>query len=346
LLAAFGLNLFFGTLFLLAESGAQPTITFADSVWWSMVTMTTVGYGDMFPKTPVGRFLVGYPCLIIGIGLIGYMLGAVAQAVLQSFERFQKGRAKMNLTNHLVICQCPSVSRILELVEQFRAAEAGTYREAVVISDALTELPVEFRERQIHFVKGLPMSEDALARACVTHAAGVIVLAADKSNPAADAESFTTGQLVKLMGDDAKQKVPLIIELADRKNLRMMERIGADGIVPADGVTDRLLVQEMVNPGLRSIFENLVTYKQGSEFYIVPHRFTGRPLREIQIAALEHSAKLQVIGLWKDGTSVLAPDNTVPLMENDRLILLADCRGDYDIFETELIHNQPTPTNA
>ncbi len=340
------LNLVFGTLFLLAESKTQSGLGFWDAVWWSMVTMTTVGYGDYFPKTFVGRFFVAYPCLILGIGLIGYSLGVIAESMLEAFNQRHKGKAIMRFEDHLVICQCPSISRALQLVAQFRAAHADPHRQAVVVTSRLEELPVEFRENSIHFVKGLPTSEETLTRAGVAKAAGVIVLAHDPSDESSDAESFTAGTLVKLIEEDGTRPISLVIELADRKNLRMMERVGASGIVPVEGITDLLLMQEMMNPGLTNLFENIVSYKKGSEFYIVPQRFSGRHLREIQIAAIELPGNLQVVGVIRDGATLMTSDKSITLHNHDKLILLAEKRADYDVFETLLLNRSPLPHTA
>ncbi|MES2475714.1 MAG: ion channel [Verrucomicrobiota bacterium] len=340
------LNLIFGAAFLLAESGKQPDLSFWDSVWWSMVTMTTVGYGDYFPKTFQGRFFVAYPCLLLGIGLIGYSLGVIVEAMMERFSKRQKGTATMHFENHLVICQCPSTSRVIQLVEQFRLAHADPNRPAVVVTNDLTELPVEFREKAIHFVKGLPTSEEVLVRAGVADAAGVIILARDRSDEGCDAESFTAGTLVRLIEEGGTRSISVVIELAHRRNLRMMERAGADGIVPAEGITDMLLTQEMGSPGLRHVFENLATHDTGCEFYIVPHRFAGRPLREIQMAALDHPSNLQIVGAIRNGVALMPPEKSLRLAPEDQLILLAGKRTDYDAFEATHLNSNPLPQTA
>lgn len=340
------LNLVFGAAFYLAESKQQPGLGFWDSVWWSMVTMTTVGYGDFYPKTFVGRFFVAYPCLVIGIGLIGYSLGVIAESMLEGFNQRHKGKATMRFEDHLVICQCPSISRVLQLVAQFRAAHGDPQRPAVVVTSRLEDLPVEFREDSIQFVKGLPTSEDALHRAGVAKAAGVIVLAHDPNDEGSDAESFTAGTLVKLIEEDTGRPISLVIELADRKNLRMMERVGANGIVPVEGITDMLLMQEMFNPGLRNLFEHLVTYKNGCEFYIVPHRLAGRRLCEVQIAAIEHPTSLQILGAIRNGVTIMTSEKSFSLEKTDKLVLLAEKRTDWDAFESAHLNPNLQPHTA
>ena len=48
-----------------------------DGIWWAVATATTVGYGDISPKTPGGR-VVGMLLMLLGIGLVGVFTGLVA----------------------------------------------------------------------------------------------------------------------------------------------------------------------------------------------------------------------------------------------------------------------------
>jgi voltage-gated potassium channel len=55
---------------------------FGDAVWWSITTITTVGYGDFYPVTPEGR-LVAVMLMIGGISLIGMITAMVATWIVQ-----------------------------------------------------------------------------------------------------------------------------------------------------------------------------------------------------------------------------------------------------------------------
>ena len=56
--------------------------TFADALWWAMTTVTTVGYGDLWPVTPVGR-LVAALLMIGGISLVGLVTATLASWIVQ-----------------------------------------------------------------------------------------------------------------------------------------------------------------------------------------------------------------------------------------------------------------------
>lgn len=74
------LLLFVGSLAVLdAERGAPGSTihTFGEALWWSIVTITTVGYGDLTPVTATGRF-VGAGMMIAGIALLGVVTASVA----------------------------------------------------------------------------------------------------------------------------------------------------------------------------------------------------------------------------------------------------------------------------
>lgn len=69
-------------LFHAFEYGVNENVnTFFDSIWWAMVTITTVGYGDISPVTTGGR-IVSMVLMMIGIGFLGLTTGMVARALV------------------------------------------------------------------------------------------------------------------------------------------------------------------------------------------------------------------------------------------------------------------------
>lgn len=71
------------------QAGDSNIKTASDALWWATVTMTTVGYGDKYPVTTLGRIIAGV-LMIGGVGLFGTLSGSVASWILNPVEQRQE----------------------------------------------------------------------------------------------------------------------------------------------------------------------------------------------------------------------------------------------------------------
>jgi len=78
----------FGSVAMVAVEEGAPNaniITGDDALWWSIVTIATVGYGDQYPVTTLGR-LIGAVMIIMGVGLFSVVTSYIASAFFQRSE--------------------------------------------------------------------------------------------------------------------------------------------------------------------------------------------------------------------------------------------------------------------
>ena len=70
------------------EKNAQPETfgSIVDSFWWAIVTLTTVGYGDAFPITPLGKIFTSF-IVLIGIAVIAVPTGLISSALTESKKK-------------------------------------------------------------------------------------------------------------------------------------------------------------------------------------------------------------------------------------------------------------------
>jgi voltage-gated potassium channel len=73
--------------------------TIGDSVWWTFVTSTTVGYGDFYPVSFMGRF-VGVLLMFFGVSLVGIITGNIASLLVERQLKEDRGLKDLKLKNH------------------------------------------------------------------------------------------------------------------------------------------------------------------------------------------------------------------------------------------------------
>jgi voltage-gated potassium channel len=96
--AVFTLVVIFGSLMYLIEGDENGFTSIPRGVYWAIVTMTTVGYGDISPKTNIGQMLASV-IMIMGYGIIAVPTGIVTVELAQARKRMKK---------HLVCSECSS----------------------------------------------------------------------------------------------------------------------------------------------------------------------------------------------------------------------------------------------
>jgi Ion channel len=67
--------------------------TYWDGIWWSVVTVTTVGYGDLYPHTVVGR-LIAMLLMLCGIGFIAVLTASIASIFVKTERQEERAESQ------------------------------------------------------------------------------------------------------------------------------------------------------------------------------------------------------------------------------------------------------------
>jgi voltage-gated potassium channel len=85
--------------------GSDPNIaTFPDALWWAATTITTVGYGDLYPTTGEGR-LIGLGLMLAGIALLGVVTASFASWFLEKVAQLTAAEQKTEVTLEHVLSE-------------------------------------------------------------------------------------------------------------------------------------------------------------------------------------------------------------------------------------------------
>jgi voltage-gated potassium channel len=94
--ASAALLVFVGALAVLDVEQTAPDakiLTFGDAMWWAVATITTVGYGDMYPVTTLGR-IVAAALMMSGIAVLGVVTASIASWLVQRIEESTEAAAE------------------------------------------------------------------------------------------------------------------------------------------------------------------------------------------------------------------------------------------------------------
>lgn len=260
--------LLYGTTgFIYFELSSNPELTWLDGLWYTIVTMTTVGYGDFFPKTSAGRFLVGWPIMVFGIGLLGYALSVIAAAMVTSKSKELKGMASFSFSNHLVIFNFPGLAKVERVLEELCLdPKFGKGVPIILVDEHLDELPQELLKRHVHFVKGNPTRDETLTRAAIDHALHSVILSRDPGDPASDNLNVS----IAIAIEGRCHRVNTVVECVAPSAEELLRKTGCDRVVCVDRFEANFISQELLNPGVQDIISDLLSAKGGQQIYLTP----------------------------------------------------------------------------
>ena len=90
MLVVLTLVIILGSVMYLVENGENGFISIPDSIYWAIVTITTVGYGDIAPVTPTGKFIASV-MMFIGYGIIAVPTGIITTEMANAARQRKHG---------------------------------------------------------------------------------------------------------------------------------------------------------------------------------------------------------------------------------------------------------------
>jgi voltage-gated potassium channel len=239
----------------LVEPPANPIRALSTYTYFFLITVTTVGYGDVVPVTAVGRLMAG-AIAIGGIGAAAVALGNLFSSIANLTKRREKGFARFEMKDHIVIFGNRG-AETAALIRRLIADRQSSGTPIVLCSESTERNPFpDF----IDFVRGQPTSTDVLTRACVKEAAKVII------HSSTDYESICIALAVK----EINSKAPIVVRANDPGKEVDIERVDRNRVVCIKAFDVPLIVREIHNPGITQVLENLLSPE-------------GQDLRSIQV---------------------------------------------------------------
>jgi len=327
-----------GALVFMAELKAnQDFARFFDSLWWAIVTITTVGYGDRYPVTALGRILA-ILLMLMGVVATSILSGTIASMFVDRKLKEGKGLQDINLKGHIVICGWNKNAE--SILEGLAAIKKGTRNEVVLVNsmdgEEFQALSVRYPELDLRFVRGDFISEKVLKRAALSAARAAILLSdVSGGNTLANADERTI--LATLAIKSINPELTTSAELNNPENEQHLRRAKVDDILVNGEFNGFLLASATQSPAIPQVTKELLSFQSrgGLKQVAVPLQFVGRTFGELSdhflksgagilIGLLSEEKKMSLDDILSEGSSAI-----------DAFIKQKFAESELDVFEEE-----------
>jgi voltage-gated potassium channel len=212
--------------------------SFIDVMYMTVITLTTVGYGEIIPLDthPMGRVFT-MVLLIAGMGTLLYFLGAITTFLVEGnlehvFWRRRMKKAIDELKEHFIVCGDRIVAA--NVVDELRRVQRPV---VAVVPEGSTMHPLE-TAGDLLYVEGDPADDDVLREAGIARAAGLV----------AAMESDRDNVLVTLAARQTNPIMRIVAMMAEPRNELKLRRAGADSVVSPPLIGGLRIASELIRP--------------------------------------------------------------------------------------------------
>ncbi|MBC58992.1 MAG: hypothetical protein CMQ35_00025 [Gammaproteobacteria bacterium] len=312
--------LFYSTSGFMYFEGEAQNKDWEDAIWWAIVSMTTVGYGDIFPESTYGRLLIGLPTMLIGVAILGYILSALAAILMENKLKELKGMSTFEKDKHIIICRFIGLTSTLQIVNEMRLDPKTQDTPIVLIDETLDELAKELAEKQVTFIKGNPSNDSVLERANLGGAQAVIIQAELADGENSDLKNLAIALNIEKMHPE----INTVVHCLNPDNVRFFERCGCDSVVCIMKLVNQVIVQELQDHGIHKVVSELTSNTYGKQFYVADMPSDAQTFREVQKSLAQED--ILVIGIRRDGQNLIAPENDYSVKTSDKVISISSDR--------------------
>ena len=286
--------------------------TMFDSFWWTMTTLTTVGYGDFYPSSVAGRWL-GIFLFLFGIGIIGALIGKLVE-IGATFQRLKReGKLVYRGEGQYVyIGWSPKTKKAIDEVLSYEP------KAEIVLIDPVREEP--YVHDQVHFISGDPSDETILLQANILKARRVAIFADARITETllADGKSLLIASAVEALSSAHGIDLHTVVEVCEERNISKFKHVRIDDFILANDSVSLLMAKATLQPGTTSIFRQLLSKQSGGNIQALAPKAEWSTIRMAAASLLEDGVTLIAVNDRLDYATVL----DTPLTASDTLYIV------------------------
>lgn len=296
--------------------------TWLESIYTSTQTVTTVGYGDLAPKTTGGR-LFAIVLMLTGVGTVLYALTVLAQSVVQSeivelFDERRKKKEMEKLEGHFIVCGAGRVGRRI-----IRNLQHQNLPHVIIENDErkLSEL----NSNGSHSLVGDATSEENLLEAGVKSARGLATCLAD------DAANV----YVVLTARGLNPDLHIVARAVEEQAEPTLIRAGASRVVAPTIIGSQSMARALLKPAIADFMDSIVAETLDLVFEEIAidaaSPYAGKYLKDTNL-----SSELSVIVVAirrTDGELAFQPKGDTLINDGDLLIVIGKAESVHQLIK-------------
>ena len=328
--------------------------TILDALYATIITMTTVGYGDLSPQTPGGRLFAIFFTLA-AIGLASYAISALAAYVIE--QQFAKRERKLQerrmkeiqaLTDHVIICGGSIIGH--RTANEFRKRgtpfiliepdeetlrwamlwlHQGYVGKRMAIWQNLEDVDVTADEEKsvselaaevdILYLMEDPIQETALRHAGIDRAQGIITAMND------DRDNMAIILSARDMANRLdNSQLRIITRVVDEWNMRRLSLAGADKVIAPNVRGAHVLASQMLDPIMTEFWDDMMFDSEQIVRFTDMHVADQPELSGKTIASLREEHGQMAVAIKRNGEFIYAPALDMVLQFDDSIIVLGE----------------------
>jgi voltage-gated potassium channel len=285
-----------------------------DSLYMTITTISTVGYGDFHPMTTGGR-LFTIVIIIVGVGTMLYSVGMLAETVVEGRLRAIMGRGKLEriiekIHDHYIICGCGRIGYLI-------CRELKDEGVPFVVVDSNQEVLQKIEDEEFLYVKGDATHDRTLMAAGIKRAKGIVCALPT------DAENL----YVILTAREINQDIFILSRSEEEESEHRLLRAGANRVMSPYTLGGMRMAMAILRPAMLDFIE-ITTSRQSLELRMEEvavcegSPVIGKTLGESEI---RQKYGLIIVAVKKDsGRMIFNPVATYVIEKGDMLIAMGE----------------------